>query len=200
MSRLETAFRRLLDRLLVRGARVAVVGGLAVSARTEPRFTRDADICVAVEDDAEAEALIRGLQRQDFAVEAVVEQEATGRIASARLVATRPSEAGVVLDLLFASSGIEADIVAGAETMELFEGLVAPIATVPALIALKVLARDDARRPQDRVDLVSLLAVANSADLAETRRLLALIEERGYARGRRLLANLNALLDETLER
>jgi len=171
-----------------------------VSARTEPRFTRDADICVAVEDDAEAEALIRGLQRQDFAVEAVVEQEATGRIASARLVATRPSEAGVVLDLLFASSGIEADIVAGAETMELFEGLVAPIATVPALIALKVLARDDARRPQDRVDLVSLLAVANSADLAETRRLLALIEERGYARGRRLLANLNALLDETLER
>ena len=184
----------------VRGARVAVVGGLAVSARTEPRFTRDADICVAVEDDAEAEALIRGLQRQDFAVEAVVEQEATGRIASARLVATRPSEAGVVLDLLFASSGIEADIVAGAETMELFEGLVAPIATVPALIALKVLARDDARRPQDRVDLVSLLAVANSADLAETRRLLALIEERGYARGRRLLANLNALLDETLER
>jgi len=200
VSRLETAFRRLLDRLLVRGARVAVVGGLAVSARTEPRFTRDADICVAVEDDAEAEALIRGLQRQDFAVEAVVEQEATGRIASARLVATRPSEAGVVLDLLFASSGIEADIVAGAETMELFEGLVAPIATVPALIALKVLARDDARRPQDRVDLVSLLAVANSADLAETRRLLALIEERGYARGRRLLANLNALLDETLER
>ena len=184
----------------VRGARVAVVGGLAVSARTEPRFTRDADICVAVEDDAEAEALIRGLQRQDFAVEAVVEQEATGRIASARLVATRPSEAGVVLDLLFASSGIEADIVAGAETMELFEGLVAPIATVPALIALKVLARDDARRPQDRVDLVSLLAVANSADLAETRRLLALIEERGYARGRRLLVNLNALLDETLER
>ena len=184
----------------VRGARVAVVGGLAVSARTEPRFTRDADICVAVEDDAEAEALIRGLQRQDFAVETVVEQEATGRIASARLVATRPSEAGVVLDLLFASSGIEADIVAGAETMELFEGLVAPIATVPALIALKVLARDDARRPQDRVDLVSLLAVANSADLAETRRLLALIEERGYARGRRLLVNLNALLDETLER
>jgi len=31
--------------------RWAVVGGLAVSARTEPRFTRDVDLVIAVSDD-----------------------------------------------------------------------------------------------------------------------------------------------------
>ncbi|MEX2546858.1 MAG: nucleotidyl transferase AbiEii/AbiGii toxin family protein [Chloroflexota bacterium] len=200
MSRLEAAFRRLLGRLVAHGAQIALVGGLAVSARTEPRFTRDADVCVAVEDDAQAEALIRSLQQEDFAVEALVEQEVTGRIASVRLVAARPDEAGIVLDLLFASSGIEAEVVAGVEVMELFEGLTVPIATVPALIALKVLARDDIRRPQDRVDLVALLAIASSADLAEARRLLVLIEMRGYGRGRKLLADLEALQDETRDR
>ena len=34
----------------------AVVGGLAVSARTEPRFTRDVDVAVAVANEAAAEA------------------------------------------------------------------------------------------------------------------------------------------------
>jgi len=33
------------------------VGGLAVSVRLEPRFTRDADVAVAVASDAEAEAV-----------------------------------------------------------------------------------------------------------------------------------------------
>ena len=39
----------------------ALVGGLAVSVRVEPRFTRDIDLAVAVEDDASAERLIREL-------------------------------------------------------------------------------------------------------------------------------------------
>lgn len=33
----------------------ALVGGLAISARIEPRFTRDLDIAIAVENDARAE-------------------------------------------------------------------------------------------------------------------------------------------------
>ena len=35
--------------------RWALIGGLAVSARAEPRFTRDVDVCVVVPDDATAE-------------------------------------------------------------------------------------------------------------------------------------------------
>ncbi|MBL8899776.1 MAG: hypothetical protein JNM84_19250 [Planctomycetes bacterium] len=37
----------------------ALVGGLAVSVRCEPRFTRDLDLAVAVASDLEAEALVR---------------------------------------------------------------------------------------------------------------------------------------------
>ncbi len=43
-------------------ARFAVVGGFAVSVRVEPRFTHDIDVAVAVQTDAEAEALVQRLQ------------------------------------------------------------------------------------------------------------------------------------------
>lgn len=36
------------------GARWAVIGGLAVAFRAEPRFTKDVDLAVAVADDQEA--------------------------------------------------------------------------------------------------------------------------------------------------
>jgi hypothetical protein len=48
------------------GKRFALVGGLAVSARTEPRFTRDVDLAVQVDSDAEAEALARELMGSGF--------------------------------------------------------------------------------------------------------------------------------------
>ena len=102
----------------------------------------------------------------------------------------------VVLDLLFASSGVEPEVVATADTLELLDGLRIPVATVPALIALKLLARDDVRRPQDRVDLVALMAVASEEDHAEVRRLTALITQRGFARTRDLHAAFEALVLE----
>ena len=43
----------------------ALVGGLAVSARAEPRFTRDVDLAVAVEGDPEAESLVRELRGRE---------------------------------------------------------------------------------------------------------------------------------------
>ena len=193
MSGLESSVGALLATLARHGARVAVVGGLAVSARTEPRFTRDADVCVAVDDDVEAEALVRTLQAEGYRVLALVEQEAAARIATVRLAPPRENDHGVVLDMLFASSGIEPEVIDSADDMELFEGVRAPIATVSSLIALKVLSRDDARRPQDRVDLAALLGVASSADLTETTRLLGLIQDRGYGRGRDLVSLLEGL-------
>lgn len=191
MTGLERALDALLSRLRQEGRRFALVGGLAVSARTEPRFTRDADVCVAVEDDADAERLVHALSGAGYVVDALVEQEATGRLATVRL-STEPDrddgDDGVVLDLLFASSGVEHEVIEGAEELEVFEGLRAPIASVGALIALKILSRDDLDRPQDRVDLVALLRVAATADLEETARLLGLMAERGYDRGRDLPA------------
>jgi predicted nucleotidyltransferase len=170
-----------------------LVGGLAVSARTEPRFTRDADIAVAVDSDAEAEALIHRLRVAGYEIETIVEQEAVGRLATARL--TRSQEpATPVIDLLFASSGIEAEIVAEADEIELLSQLPVRVATTGHLIALKVLARDDVTRPQDVSDLRALLGVASAGDVTQARAALTLIAKRGYHRGRDLQAELEMLL------
>ena len=64
------------------------------------------------------------------------------------------------------------------------------------LIALKVLARDDRTRPQDRVDIAALLSRADAGALQEAREALALIAERGFHRRRDLLAALDATVNE----
>ena len=122
MTPLETALCRIDADLTRAHVRFALVGGLAVSARTEPRFTRDADLAVAVATDAEAEALIHTLRLRNYEIEAVVEQEAVGRLATVRLTLAQESHAPVV-DLLFASSGIEREVVADAEPIDLLPNL-----------------------------------------------------------------------------
>jgi hypothetical protein len=73
-------------------------------------------------------------------------------------------------------------------------GLRLPVARLGHLLALKLLARDDETRPQVFVDLRALLARADDGELDRARRAIALITERGYARGRDLDAALDALV------
>src|SRR5206468_2011432 len=94
------------------------------------------------------------------------------------------------VDLLFASSGIEPEIVAAADPIELIENLPVRIATIAHLIATKVLSRDDIYRPQDRVDLTALLRTAKEEDIAAASDALRLIEARGFHRGKDLLKEL----------
>ena len=194
MTSLESALHRVVGDLTAAGADFALVGGLAVSVRTEPRFTRDADFAVAVASDGEAEALIHDLRGDGYEIGALVEQEAIGRLATVRLLVAGDAE-GPVIDLLFASSGIEQEVVSAAEPIELLPHLTVKVARVEHLIALKVLSRDDGRRPQDLVDLRALLRVASAADLSRVRDALALISARGCHRGRDLLSQLASLLD-----
>jgi hypothetical protein len=178
------------------GASFALVGGLAVSARTEPRFTRDVDLAVRVDTDSDAEALIRALLTRGWTVLSQIEQEATGRLATVRLAPPAGGPAsGIVVDLLFASSGVEPEVISAAEPLEVLEGVLVPVATTPHLLALKVLSNDPARRPQDLIDAIGLLASASAADLAEVRRLLLRIEDRGFHRGKALIREFEALLD-----
>lgn len=193
MTALEAALRQICADLTHNRFSFALVGGLAVSARAEPRFTRDADIAVAVASDAEAERLIRNLRVLGYRIEALIEQEAVGRLATVRLQRA-PEPASPVVDLLFASSGIEPEVVAEAEAIELMPQLHIPIATTGHLMALKVLARDDVTRPQDLGDLRALLRVASASDIASTRAALTLIVERGYHRQRDLHAEFEQLL------
>ena len=188
MNALEAALRRITADLAHRHRRWALVGGFAVSARAEPRFTRDIDAAVTVADDTDGEALTRSLIGDGYQLVASVEQDQTSRLATVRLAC--PPAGDVVVDLLFASSGIEAEIAEAAELDEIVPGLRLPIATTGHLIALKLLARNDSTRPQDLADLRALRAVATEADLHTARQAIQLITARGYNRGRDLTAAL----------
>ena len=198
MSRAEAALRRIVTDLHDLGRRFALVGGLAVSVRSEPRLTRDADLAVLVADDRDAEALVRDLQARGWRVVGAIEQTVTGRLATVRLALAGEDVHGAVVDLLFASSGIEPEVVAAAEGIEAVPGFMVPVARLGHLVALKVLARDDRTRPQDRVDLGALLTRADAAALAEARESLTLVTRRGFQRGRDLLAGLDAAVNEFL--
>lgn len=195
MNRLAAALKRIAADLDEMGVSWAVVGGLAVSVRGEPRLTRDVDVAVAVTSDREAENLIRELRSRGYAPTAIVEHETAARLATARLSLEDETD-GIVIDLLFASSGIEPETVADAEIVEVFPGVRARVASRPHLIAMKVLARDDRIRPQDFDDLRSLVARATTGELNEVRELLALITTRGFARQRDLAARFDELLGE----
>ena len=194
MNHLESVLRTAALDLVALRLRWAVVGGLAVSARTEPRFTRDVDLVIAVSVDHSAEQAVHSLQRRGYHVHTLVEQEAAGRLATARLIPPGEDEAGVVLDVLFASSGIEPEIADAAEVLEILPGLRVPVSSAGHLIALKLLSRDDGTRPQDRIDLGALLRVATPADLDEARHGAALIHARGFQRERDLSRDLEQLI------
>lgn len=176
-------------------ARWALVGAFAVGVRSEPRFTRDVDLAVAVDDDAGAEQLVLALTQRGYETIASIEHEASGRIAMVRLIPANAEAATTIVDLLFASSGIENEIVDGAEDLEVLPGFRARVAGTGHLIALKLLAAGD-DRPHDIGDLRGLVAIATEADLDDSRRALGLITERGYNRGR----DLAAALDDAIAR
>jgi predicted nucleotidyltransferase len=185
MTRVEAVLCDVAAALTASGRRFALVGGLAVSARAEPRFTRDVDWAVAVTGDRDAEALLESLAAAGYDVVDTVEREAPRRLATARLLPMGESRAGVVSDLLFASSGIEPEVVAAAEHLELLPSILMPVATLGHLLALKVLAAAP-ERPQDAIDLRALVDYATPADYVLAQDALALIAARGFGRGKRL--------------
>ena len=194
MNRIEAALRGIASDLDVLHISWALVGGFAVSVRTEPRFTRDVDVAVLVDGDPGAERLVRSLINAGYRLDAIVEQDSVGRLATARMISPGADRLGAVVDVLFATAGIESEIVAAAEVLEVLPGLLMPVATAGHLVALKLLARDDETRPQDASDLRALHAVLGAADRAAARTAAELIVERGFARGRPLTALTEAFL------
>jgi predicted nucleotidyltransferase len=196
MTTVEIALRAIVADLGRGGRDFGLVGGLAVSARVEPRFTRDADLVVSVPDDDGAEQVLRELLAVGYRLLSTVEHDVAKRLATARLASPAAPDEDLVVDVLFASSGVEPEIAARAQPLEVLDGLVVPVAALGDLLALKLLSRDDDTRPQDGPDLRALRAAATPADVALARQTVALIADRGYARGRDLAAALRALLAE----
>lgn len=191
MTDFESAARTTASCLEALSLEYALVGGFAVSVRCEPRFTRDIDFVVAVTGDNGAEAIVRALVQDGYEVLATVEQDVADQLAAVRLA---PRTGDDIVDLLFASSGIEPEIASSAERIEVLPAFVLPVARVGHLIALKLLASDDRTRPQDAVDLRALVEVADADDLDLAHRAVVLIEDRGYQRGRNLVAAFDDLL------
>jgi hypothetical protein len=64
---------------------------------------------------------------------------------------------------------------------------------------MKLVSRDPKRRPRDQQDLVELAAVADDLEWRRAEASIALIKQRGFSRGRDLVAGLSevrSLADE----
>ncbi len=186
--KLAAVLRDLATHLTQIDARFALVGGIATSARAEPRFTRDVDVAVAVADDKEAEGLLFQLRQLGYVVIATVEHDAFGRLATARL--KHPS--GVVCDLIFATCGVENEIIAHAHPLDVFDDLDVMTASVEGLLAMKVLSSTD-QRPRDLDDIRALIHARPAYDENHLLRLLDLITQRGFDRGQNLISKWTAL-------
>ena len=96
------------------------------------------------------------------------------------------------IDLLFANSGIEDEVVRRADRLEVLPDVFMPVASIGHLIALKVLAG----RHQDLTDLGYLISGASEADLDEARTAVAIIQARGFNRGLHLAEDLAAIISQ----
>ena len=146
----ESALRRAIADLNAIKVQWSLIGGLAISVRSVSRFTKDLDFAVAVAGDLEAEDVVHRLRGRGYQPVEVLEQDYVERLSGVRL---EHNSSDVVVDLLFASSGIEGEVVASATRVEVLPQLLAPVATTGHLIALKVLAG----RNQDLTDLAALI-------------------------------------------
>ena len=169
----------------------ALVGGLAVSLRAEIRFTRDVDLAVTVNDDADAESLIYGLKRSAYVPIVTVEHELHSRLSTVRL----QTVAGIKVDLLFASCGIEDEIVKRATPVMVRGSLNVPVAATEELIAMKILSMSE-QRIQDRIDIHRLVQFATGLDTDRIRDDLALITKRRYHRDQDLLSKFESIMSE----
>jgi len=175
------------------GCQWALVGGLGVSVRADPRFTRDIDLTVAVATDEEAEALVRRILAEGFSLRATLEHDVLRRLATVRLLPPGESADGIVVDLLFASSGIEPEICRDAEPIEVASGLSVPVARAGHLLAQKILSRGP-ERPQDDLDIRALIREMDAGEKDRCRKALLAVDARGAHRGKNLLSEFEGLI------
>jgi Nucleotidyl transferase AbiEii toxin, Type IV TA system len=200
LTRLQKALIRLDTDLRAGGFRYALVGGFAVTLRAEPRTTRDLDVVLVVSGDREAESVVLVLRMRgykDHPKGAAIERP-DGRLATIRLISPPVEDdgTGVQIDLLVACAGIEPEVVAASQRLEVMPRVYIPVARSGHLVAMKVLAA----RPQDLEDVRMLLREIGDADLQLARESLVLIERRGFLEDstRSLLAELERLLDQVV--
>lgn len=171
----------------------ALIGGLAVSTHANPRFTNDIDLSVSVSSDKEVENIVFQLQQRKWRAEHIFEEQEKNYISTVRF--THPQHPDIFIDMLFASSGIETEIVEEAIPLEALPDIHIKVAQIGHLLALKILSERD-RREQDTLDIKSLLQESSDIDVAKAKEACLLITSRGFHRGR----DLEKLLEQHLKK
>lgn len=187
------AIARLISRFGRYQMRFALVGGYAVGVYGTPRFTKDIDFTVAVDSDSQAEQILRVFLEDGFRIDPLLVHKEHGTISTARLFLPESRSRSADFDLLFSFCGVESEIVAAAQPVEILPGLTVPVATLVHLIALKVLS-ERATRPNDRADLAALLGRSGQEEVLAVKKILALIEKRGFGSGQELLKKFDRLV------
>lgn len=194
MTGLLNQLRFVAEDLSVSGVPWALIGALAVSVHTEPRTTRDIDVAICLRPDADLDTLVRQLVTKGYSNPQILMHLEPQQRLGTRLQIRSSGGIPVVVDLLSASSGIEDEVVRAAERLEMFPGVMIPVALRSHLIAMKVLSMNDGDRIKDTVDLQMLLRGASADDVLEARCSAQLMQERGFSRGKNLLQELERAL------
>ena len=128
----------------------AIIGGVAVSIRSVPRYTQDVDAVLWVGEYG-WEELINQITRRGLKTRAT---DPVGFARQNRLLLLT-DEDGVHIDLSFGALPFEEDMVRNAEPIEIGHGCVAAIATAEALVLMKAIAW----RPKDKQDIREIVSL-----------------------------------------
>jgi predicted nucleotidyltransferase len=131
----------------------ALVGGLAVSLRGQPRVTADVDMVIAA-DVERALALVHELENTRFKP---LFAEIADVVQTAFILPLRHRSTNVKVDLAIGLSGFERQTVRRAERIDM-AGSPVSVATAEDLLIMKVLAG----RPQDEQDITGLMMAQGS--------------------------------------
>jgi predicted nucleotidyltransferase len=178
----QVLLHRVVADLVESGFDFALVGALAVGVRGVERTTKDIDLAVAASSTEQAMVLLRHLiEKRSYRLLSAPDFHKDLPMRPMVSV-TPPEDPGFCVDLLFHLCGIESEVVARAEMLELLPGVLVKVATRADLIAMKTLSFDDQRRIHDMSDLKGLLEAASDRDVAAARSALELMERRGIGK------------------
>lgn len=162
----------------------AVIGGLAVSIRGQPRMTVDVDIVIASDVD-QALALVAKLPESQFRP---LFQDVESVVTRAFILPLRHRSTNVKVDISIGLSGFERQAIARAEQTN-FAGLKLPVVQAEDLLIMKILAS----RPQDEQDIQGLIVA--QGERIDWEYCLRTAKDLGEAVGQDLAARVRLLRD-----
>ena len=173
-----------LDKAFKKGelAGYALIGGLAVSARSKPRATKDIDFLVSAEKDFFSKTFPEILESKGHSYKIFKggwDDPVNG------LIRVYDEDGSELVDIIPVFWKWQDEIVKNAEKLKVFEGVSIPVARIEDLVILKLVAGG----PQDMLDIEELLKVGKVQQNIDKERLLNLAKRAKESRKLKELLN-----------